>query len=151
MKKGPCVKIGIVSDLHRHLPVFVERAFAGCERILCAGDTEDERLLWQLQTIAPVVNVRGNNDWNIEAPFSITTEIEGVTFFMVHRPHDIGTPAPGVQVVVHGHTHTPRDESIAGVRYLNPGSPTYPRGGEPSCMVVELDSGQLVSVKVVEA
>ena len=90
------MKIGIVSDLHRHLPVFVERAFVGCERILCAGDTEDERLLWQLQTIAPVVNVRGNNDCTFEATFSVTTEIEGVHFFMVHRPHDIGVPAPGV-------------------------------------------------------
>ena len=145
------MKIGIVSDLHRHLPLFVERAFADCERILCAGDTEDDRLLWQLQTIAPVVNVRGNNDWSIDAPLSVTTKIEGVTFFMVHRPHDIGTPAPSVQVVVHGHTHIFRDEMVANVRFLNPGSPTYPRRGNPSCMVVELANGRIETVERIEA
>lgn len=146
------MKIGIVSDLHRHLPAFVEEAFAGVERILCAGDTEDERLLWQLQTIAAVTNVRGNNDWSISAPLSTSFEIEGVHFFMVHRPQDVGTVAPGVQVVVHGHTHIPRDEVIDGVRYINPGSPTYPRGGHvPSCMVAEIDGGQLLSVRLIEA
>lgn len=143
------MKIGIVSDLHRHLPVFVEEAFEGCDRILCAGDTEDERLLWQLQTIAPVINVRGNNDWSFDAPFSVTTEIEGVSFFMVHRPQDIGVPTPGIQVVVHGHTHIPRDESIAGVRYLNPGSPTYPRKGAATCMVATIKDAKLNEVILV--
>lgn len=144
------MKVGIVSDLHGRLPVFVEKAFAGCERILCAGDVEDERLLWHLQTIAPVTNVRGNNDWSLQAPFSVTTEIEGVRFFMVHRPGDIGTPARDITVVIHGHTHTPRDEVIAGVRYLNPGSPVYPRNSNPSCMVAEVSDGCVQSVTLVE-
>lgn len=146
------MKIGIVSDLHRRLPAFVEEAFAGVDRILCAGDIEDERLLWQLQTIAPVTNVRGNNDWSISAPFSASFEIEGVQFFMVHRPQDVGVVAPNVQVVVHGHTHIPRDEVLDGVRYLNPGSPTHPRGGSaPSCIVAEIEGGQFLSVQLVKA
>jgi predicted phosphodiesterase len=32
-------------------------------------------------------------------------------------------------VVLHGHTHVPRDETIDGVRWLNPGSASQPRGG----------------------
>ena len=145
------MKIGIVSDLHRHLPVFVERAFEGVDRIICAGDTQDERLLWKLQTIAPVTGVRGNCDWSLEAPFSLTTEIDGIPFFIVHRPEDVGIPAPEIQVVVHGHTHVPRDEEINGVRYLNPGSATDPRrGSNASCMVVETKDGKLASVELIE-
>ncbi len=144
------MKIGVVSDLHRKLPYFVEKAFDGCDHIICAGDTEDERLLWQLQTIAPITNVRGNNDWSIEAPYTVSATFGGVRFFVVHRPHDIGVPADDVQVVVHGHTHAPRDEQIAGVRYLNPGSPTYPRRSNPSCMVLEVSDGHVESVCLVE-
>lgn len=144
------MKIGIVSDLHRSLPGFVEQAFRGCERIICAGDAEDERILWQLQAIAPLVNVRGNNDWAIDAPFSATCDLGGLRFFIVHRSMDVGIPADDVQVVVCGHTHTPRDETIAGVRYLNPGSPTLPRRSNPSCMVIDVADGILRSVEIVE-
>lgn len=145
------MKIGVVSDLHRHLPFFVEQAFKGCDRIVCAGDTEDERLLWQLQTIAPITNVRGNNDWSFDVPFTVTCTWEDVTFFIVHRPQDIGVPAEGIDVVIHGHTHIPRDEIIDGVRYLNPGSPTLPRrGGAPSCMVLEVLNGKLQDVQIIE-
>ena len=76
------MRIGIVSDLHRRLPFFVEKAFEGCDRILCAGDCEDESLLWRLQTIAPVTSVRGNCDYFI-ANLSVTTTLDGIVFFMV--------------------------------------------------------------------
>ncbi|MBQ9069415.1 MAG: metallophosphoesterase family protein [Eggerthellaceae bacterium] len=144
------MRIGIVSDLHRRLPAFVEEAFEGCDHIICAGDTEDERLLWHLQTIALVTNVRGNNDWSIDAPFAVTTTLAGTTFFVVHRPEDIGIPDENVDVIVHGHTHTPRDETINGVRYLNPGSPTYPRRSNPSCLVIEAENGTIGSLRFVE-
>lgn len=146
------MKIGIVSDLHRRLPNWVKEALAGCDRILCAGDVERPDVLWELETIAPVTAVAGNNDYGLGLPFTATFTLEGVRFFMVHRPQDIGTPAPDVQMVVHGHTHMPRDEEIGGVRYVNPGSPTRPRGGsEPSVALMTVRAGKAEAIEFVNA
>lgn len=145
------MKIGIVSDLHRHVPESLHEALRGCERIICAGDVERESVLWELQTIAPITAVSGNNDWSLDLPFSVTTTIGGVTFFIVHRPEDIGVPADNVDVIVHGHTHIPRDQTIGNVRYLNPGSTSRPRGGSaPSCMTALIANGKLLEVELVE-
>ena len=80
------MKVGLVSDLHRQLPTAVMEALQGVDRILCAGDIEVEPILWELQTIAPVTAVKGNNDYGIDLPLSTTFTLEGVRFFMVHRP-----------------------------------------------------------------
>ncbi len=43
-------------------------------------------------------------------------------------------PVPGVRagdVVLSGHTHIPRGETIDGVHFWNPGSTTLPKGGFP--------------------
>jgi hypothetical protein len=43
-------------------------------------------------------------------------------------------------VVVHGHTHVPREEEIDGVLYLNPGSVSEPRrGSEPGIMTIVVE------------
>jgi predicted phosphodiesterase len=42
-------------------------------------------------------------------------------------------------VVLHGHTHVPRDERVAGVLFLNPGCVTRPnRGAAPSVGILEI-------------
>lgn len=145
------MKIGIVSDLHGHLPETVVSALQGVDRIICAGDVVRAPLLWELQTIAPIICVMGNNDYGrIEAPFSASPTIGGVKFLIVHRPEDVGVPAPDVQVVVHGHTHIPRNQQIGNVRYVNPGSPTRPRGGsDPSIAIMEIEDGAVVGVRFV--
>ena len=144
------MKVGLVSDLHRQLPTVVMKALQGVDRILCAGDIEVEPILWELQTIAPVTAVKGNNDYGIDLPLSTTFTLEGVRFFMVHRPQDIGTPADDVAVVVHGHTHIPRNEVIGGVHYINPGSPSYPRGGsDPSVAILILRDSAVERVEFI--
>lgn len=143
--------IGIVSDLHRHLPHEVCEALRTSDVILCAGDIEIESILWELQTIAPVRAVLGNNDHSIQLPFSATHTFEGVTIMMVHRPEDIGTIDPDqIDVVIHGHTHRVRNEIIDGVHYINPGSPTYPRGGnEPSVARLIIRDGHVERVEII--
>ena len=151
------MKIGIVSDLHGRFAQGLHDVLRGCGYILCAGDVEREDIIWQLQTIAPVVCVRGNNDWRVEAPLTSLTTLGGVRFFMSHyRPAAHEVPE-GVQAVVFGHTHIPCDEVLpcgansAPVRFLNPGSTTYPRGGhDASCMVAQAQDGQLLDVQLLE-
>ena len=44
-------------------------------------------------------------------------------------------PIPGVRpgdVVLSGHTHIPRGETVDGVHFWNPGSTTLPKGGFPA-------------------
>lgn len=145
------MKIGIVSDLHGKLPEAAVEALQGVDRIICAGDVEREPLLWELQTIAPVICVMGNNDYGrIDAPFSASPTIGGVKFLIVHRPEDVGRPAPDVQVVVHGHTHIPRNQRIGNVLYVNPGSTTRPRGGsDPSIAIMEIEDGTVADMRFV--
>ncbi len=124
--------VGVISDIHGHLSEAAEAALAPCDIILCAGDVERPTILMELEAIAPTVAVLGNCDTSLRGmsiPFTASPRIGGVRFFMTHRPEDIGTPAENVQVVVHGHTHIPRNEEVAGKLYLNPGSASKPRGG----------------------
>jgi putative phosphoesterase len=147
--------IGLISDIHGNLPARAKAALAEVDTILCAGDVEDRRILWELETIAPTIAVEGNCDraagLHADLPAQVSPKLDGVRFLMTHRPTDVGTPPPDVQVVVHGHTHVPKDIVKNGVRYINPGSPTYPRGGsEPSVAVMEIANGDVKAVKFIE-
>ena len=74
-------------------------------------------------------------------PLELTLEREGLRFFLVHIPPP---RAPvGVHVLLHGHTHVPRDEVRGGVRWLNPGSASHPRGAPPSFGWLEVEAGKL--------
>ena len=146
--------VGVVSDIHGNLSAEAERALAPCDLILCAGDVERPSILMELDAIAPTVAVLGNCDTSLRGmsiPFTASPRIGGVRFFMTHRPEDIGSPAEDVRVVVHGHTHVPRNEMIEGVRYLNPGSPTKPRGGsKKSIALISIEAGKVASIEFVE-
>ena len=144
------MKIGIVSDLHGCFYEKLTEVLDGCSYILCAGDVEREDIIWQLNTIAPVACVRGNNDWRVKAPFTCTLTLGGVRFFMVHIRTSAMDFPEDTQVVVFGHTHRPCDETINGVRYLNPGSTAYPRcTAGPTCMIAEVADGKLADVELV--
>ena len=56
------MKIGILSDTHDLLRPEVTDALQGCDYILHGGDISSQRVLDQLERIAPVKAVRGNND-----------------------------------------------------------------------------------------
>jgi len=144
--------IGLVSDIHGYLPDNAEEVLAGCDTILCAGDTEDRRILWRLQAIAPTIAVLGNCDSDPalqrELPTIASPRLAGVRFLLVHRSRDAGMPAEDVRAVVSGHTHVPRDCMQGAVRFINPGSVSRPRGGsEAGWTLVEAAEGAIQSVE----
>ena len=51
------------------------------------------------------------------------------SFYLLHIP-PASTPL-GVKVLLHGHTHVPRDQMIGEARYLNPGSAGLANKGAP--------------------
>jgi predicted phosphodiesterase len=70
-------------------------------------------------------------------------ERAGVRFFLTHIPPP---HAPtGVHVILLGHTHVPRDEMLDGVRWLNPGCITRPRGCPASYAWLEVACGKITA------
>ena len=56
------MKIGILSDTHDLLRPEVAGCLRGCGLILHGGDISSRKILDELEAIAPVKAVRGNND-----------------------------------------------------------------------------------------
>jgi putative phosphoesterase len=120
-------RIGVVSDTHGLLRPEAVSAIDGVETIVHAGDIGKPEILSQLEAIAPVVAVRGNNDtgvWADSIPEERAFEIGGVSIYVLHdlKQLSIDPLAAGHKVVIAGHSHKPKIEHKDGVMYLNPGS-----------------------------
>ena len=155
------LRIGVVSDTHGLLRPEVLDAFAGASHILHAGDIGGVEVLRDLERIAPVTAVAGNNDGFRCGKAGITARVElgGVRFFLTHILDRPRRPKPEVvrdlsrqpaDVVVFGHSHLPHDELVDGVRYLNPASAGPRRFSLPvSVAVLEVGRGKVRSVRFV--
>ena len=124
-QKDKCV-IGVISDTHGFLRPGVLKAFADVEHILHAGDLDTPRIIAELESIAPVTAVRGNMDhgsWALDFPEHTSMNMGGWDIKMMHIPPDTETDNTKQRtIVIHGHTHTPREEWVDGTLMLNPGS-----------------------------
>lgn len=121
------MRIGIISDTHGLLRPEAEQQLAGVAHIVHAGDIGRPEVIARLQQIAPVTAIRGNvdtGDWAECYPDTEMVGIGGRSFHVLHDIHDlrIDPVSSGVDVVISGHSHQPRIETVDGVLYLNPGS-----------------------------
>jgi putative phosphoesterase len=115
----------IISDTHGLLRDSVTEALPGFDLIVHAGDVGPRNLLQRLETIAPVVAVRGNVD--NELACLAATELISVNDQPIYVLHDLSQldldPAiAGIAMVVSGHSHQPKIDRRDGVLYVNPGS-----------------------------
>lgn len=130
------IRVGVVSDTHGMLRAQALELLAGSDLIVHAGDVGDADVLATLMRIAPVRAVRGNVDresWADDLPETLTLQAGG---HWLHVLHDVGgldiePKAAGVSVVIHGHSHKPRNELVRGVLFFNPGSIGPRRFGLP--------------------
>jgi putative phosphoesterase len=121
------LRIGIVSDTHGLLRPEAEQALAGVAHIIHAGDIGREDVLVRLRRVAPVTAIRGNidtADWAKHYPETQAVQLGERSFYVLHdlKELQIDPAVCGIDVVVSGHSHRPRIETIDGVLYLNPGS-----------------------------
>ena len=121
------LRIGLIADTHNLLRPEARIALKGVDRIIHAGDICDARVLRELETIAPVTAVRGNNDrgdWPHTLNETERIELGGVTIHVVHDVQELNIDPmqAGIQVVVSGHSHRPTVKRERGVLYVNPGS-----------------------------
>ena len=149
------MRIGVISDTHGRLRPAAAEKLQGVDCILHAGDFDSPDILQELDRIAPVYGVRGNNDWGSwaqELPRIMQLKLDGVTFCMSHRRTDLPWNLTGVNVVIYGHTHQYADDWVEGRLWLNPGSCSYPRPYRaiPSMVLLTTGENGKVSVEKVE-
>jgi putative phosphoesterase len=159
------MRIAVLSDTHsprfwKSCPPRVAAALDGVDLILHAGDVCLRETLEELEQLAPVLAVRGNNDgedvgaWG--APDTLEVELEGLRVAMIH---DSGAKAgrglrlrrlfPTADLVVFGHSHIPWDEVYDDQRAFNPGSPTDKRRQSHGTMgELVVEDGQLRSARI---
>lgn len=66
----------------------------------------------------------------------IQFEFQGISYCLSHG-HLFLPELTDVHVVIEGHSHTPRLDTLFGMIFLNPGSPSRPRNSAPGFAVVE--------------
>lgn len=161
------MRVVVLSDTHaprfwNGCPPAVARHLEQAELILHAGDVCTPAVLEELTTFAPVRVVLGNNDdpevaaWG--APETAEFEIEGLAVAMIHdsgprtgRLPRLRKRFPGADLVVFGHSHIPTDEESAGLRILNPGSPTDKRRQPHGTIaVLDITVGQIERARFVD-
>jgi len=120
-------RIGIISDTHGMLRPEAERCLSGVDHIIHGGDIGRPDIIASLRRFAPVTAIRGNVDtagWADDYPETELVSLAGRSIFVLHdrKTLQIDPVVRGIDVVVSGHSHVPKIETVGGVLYLNPGS-----------------------------
>lgn len=138
------MRIGVISDTHNHFDPKVRTLLAGVDHILHAGDIGLPWIILELESIAPVTAVTGNNDEGLAYKETEIVELGGRKF-LVHHIVDIHKPSATVKrlivhekpdVVVFGHSHKPFNEVREGRLYFNPGYAGKARFGQPRSVAI---------------
>ena len=136
-------RVFVLADTHNRLPENVKEMAQGADEIWHLGDVCAEAILDELRAIVPrMVVVRGNCDSNFEWPLVLDLARAGLKLRLQHVPPD--HPPDDVNLLLHGHTHVPRNERRWRVLFLNPGCVTRPnRGAPPSVAWLEIADGKI--------
>ena len=149
--------LGILSDTHDLLRPEVLSALRGCDAILHGGDVSHRPVLDQLEALAPVKAVRGNNDrdWAEELPLTLDFELGGLRICMAHKKKDLPARLSDYDLAVCGHTHQYAAnwiEAPGGRRtlVLNPGSCGPRRFHQPITLAILETNGKEIRVTRVD-
>ena len=137
------LRILVLADTHNRLPETIKEIARDADEIWHLGDVCAEAIFDELGAIGPQVTlVRGNCDSNYEWPLVIDLARGGLKFRLQHIPPNHSPD--DVDVILHGHTHVPRNERRGNVLFLNPGCVTRPnRGAPPSAAWLEIANAKI--------
>ncbi|WP_296271149.1 metallophosphoesterase family protein [Pseudomonas sp. UBA6323] len=121
------MQIGLIADTHGLLRPEALAALRGVDHLIHAGDIGGPHILAELERIAPLSVVRGNNDqddWADGIAEHLTLSFGAIRLYVLHdlKQLAIDPRAEGIDVVIAGHSHKPLQEERDGVLFLNPGS-----------------------------
>lgn len=160
------MRLVLLADTHiprraRDLPGVVWDAVDDADVVVHAGDWVSDEFSDVLNRRARrMVGCHGNNDGptlHRLLPRVARADLDGVRLGVVHetgpavgREHRCDVAHPNLDVLVFGHSHIPWDSvTPAGLRLLNPGSPTD-RRRQPfaTFMTAQIRQGALVDVEL---
>jgi putative phosphoesterase len=137
-------KIGVISDTHNHFDPKISALFTGVEHILHAGDIGLPWVIMELEHIAPVTAVLGNNDAGLDFQETQVVRLAGRKF-LIHHIVDPQRPSPTLQsrlnrekpdVVVFGHSHKQFNQVVGKALFFNPGYAGKPRFNDPRSVAI---------------
>jgi hypothetical protein len=150
MEENSLIKLLVVSDNHSRMEPIREipGKFPDVDYFLHLGDSREP-----VRRYGPYAQVRGNNDY-YDVPEYLVLDIGAHRLFLTHgtrlawfgqfSPLAERAKAHGCDIALFGHTHIYSDETVEGVRCLNPGSVWHNRdGSDPSFMIVELEGSEI--------
>ena len=156
----------VLSDTHlpkraRELPAPLWHDIESADAVIHAGDwVSEESLDEMLQRSRRLLACYGNNDGGAlrsRLPLIATAEVEQVRLAVIHetgpaagREKRMDEQFPDLDLLVFGHSHIPWDTvTPAGLRLLNPGSPTD-RRRQPYCTYLRVKvEGKAVTTELV--
>ena len=146
-------RVDIISDTHGYLSDSLIAELKGADLIIHAGDITSEDDWERLKMLGPIVAVLGNNDYFREYGPEVTRLVRfsfaGLYFAVSHYREDL--PLREVDVAVCGHTHRPVITQVGSCLVVNPGSPTFPRGGHgPSMARLTAAAGRVLTADSVD-
>ncbi|MFL0194195.1 metallophosphoesterase [Clostridium sp. WILCCON 0269] len=147
------MQIGVVSDTHRYKKFMnkVVEALCNTELVIHLGDNvQDVQEIKKIYT-GPVISVKGNCDFNVDVPGEKLEVINGKRFFITHgHRYDVKYSLSRLKyrameekadIVLFGHTHISQIFHEEGMWFINPGSPSVPRDGFNSIVIIDIDKG----------
>src|SRR4051812_30016462 len=143
------MRIAVISDTHDRFPPKLPSRLRGADEIWHLGDVCDPATLVEFEQVGPPLRVVVGNCDAHPWPLVLNVKREGIRFHLTHIPPRVAPK--DVDVILHGHTHVPRDETDAqGVRWLNPGCITRPNRGAPASFAwLTVEGGKLTRWELV--
>jgi len=162
-------EIAVVSDTHvpsrePEIPEWVKARIREADHTIHAGDFDSPAAYETVLNLAgpDLTAVAGNTDpASLDLPEAATVEIAGVSFGVTHGTgslegyrervrETLRREAPDAAVGVSGHTHELMDETVDGLRLLNPGSATGATPADAATMLTVTVADGSVAVEVRE-
>ena len=147
------MRVGVMSDTHNRLDLaaMAIKQMGAIDVLLHAGDLYHDAFRLALPLEVQVVAVRGNSDYGETGPTEEVLELAGHKILLTHGHlyrvkhacQKLLDRAQKLQVkaVVFGHTHLVKNIIEEGILLFNPGSISYPMGGNrPSYGVLQIDN-----------
>ena len=137
------MKILLVSDSHSDYASLDRLAgmYPDMDLYLHAGDSEQDE--W---SIKPFISVRGNCDHYYGFPNFLIIPSPYGNIFVQHLPFIFKSTINehNAKIVIHGHTHTRRNEKKNGILYVNPGAISYARDKyDGSYAILDIESNHV--------
>lgn len=151
------VRYDVISDTHGYLSPELLDELQGADYIVHAGDMTSLEDYKRLQEIAPVRMCLGNNDFAYDYGPMVRKKVffleSGLKWEICHYRERLDLTK--CDIAVCGHTHRPfieKDEWTHAL-VMNPGSPSFPRGGGGPTMgrvIVDDTAKKVVQAEIIQ-